>query len=738
MPRKLIAHRGSYKLVALSAREATLYIYGDIGKGWWSDTGIEALDVINALQGLQADTINVRIASDGGSVNEGLAIFNALRRHPARIVTYNDSIVASIASVIFCAGDERVMPRNTMAMLHGVMGDGGIGNAAQIRERADQIDQMSNVLVESYIAAVGEGQRASVTAMLVDGKDHYLTAEECLALGICTSVQEPLALAAIRRVDLSRLTSLPAAAAVFHLKEPAMNWKLIALALGLSVPNNAADSDLRSAIVTYLKLADTATDAEVEQAAEQALASRAAAVPPATPPTAVATPAAAVAAPGTPSSADRARGMLAAAMRGQESNARLVALQRQTDIEIAAGRDVNLDTLRTQLVDFAQSPAQPIAGRYSADVSFGEDQRDKRRVAAVSWLLARASVLKRGSDEARNMGANPFRGMNFADMARACLEDAGINTRGMNRHAMFAAAITNDVSDFPNIFENALHKTVIAGAAVAPTTWDKICKITSLSDFRPHIRYRSSSLGDLQLRNAEGEFVTIQLNDAERESITAKVRGGIVNVSREMLANDDLGIFTDLAMELGKASSRTREKALYVLLAQNAGFGPTLGDGVAMFHATHKNISASAGAPSVSTIDADRQLMAAQTDPSGNDVLDIAPSIWLGPKTLGSSVRVINLAQYDPDTPNKLQKPNAVVGAYDQIVDTARLTGTPWFSFADPNIEPMFEMGFVDGQQEPQLAMEEAFTQHGMKWRIVDEWGMAGVGFRGGVRNAGQ
>ncbi|MGH8429952.1 MAG: Mu-like prophage major head subunit gpT family protein, partial [Solimonas sp.] len=340
-------------------------------------------------------------------------------------------------------------------------------------------------------------------------------------------------------------------------------------------------------------------------------------------------------------------------------------------------------------------------------------------------------------DIAASLGGNPYRGMSIADLARACLEDAGVSVRGLNRHAIISNAITQSTSDFPNIFENALHKTLLAGFSIAPTTWDRVCKIGTLSDFRPHIRYRASSIGDLDVVQENGEYKTIALNDTERESIQAKSRGGIINVSREMLINDDMGVFSDLAMELGKSASRTREKALYVLLALNAGMGPLMGDGKALFHADHANISADPGAPSVSRIDKDRQQMASQKDPSGNDFVDIRPSIWLGPMALSGEVRIINNDQYDPDATNKLQRTNKARGTYSQVIDTPRLTGTPWFSLADPNAEPVLEMGFLDGEQTPQLATEEAFNQNGMKWRIADEWGLAAVGWRGALRNAG-
>ena len=94
--------------------EAEISINDNIG-GW----GITANDFIADMKDLgDVDTINVRISSGGGSIVEGNAIFNALKRHPAKIVTHIDSIAASMASVIAMAGDEVRMAANALFMIH--------------------------------------------------------------------------------------------------------------------------------------------------------------------------------------------------------------------------------------------------------------------------------------------------------------------------------------------------------------------------------------------------------------------------------------------------------------------------------------------------------------------------------------------------------------------------------------------------------------------------------------------
>ena len=67
-----------------------------------------------------ASEIRIYINSYGGSVFEGTAIYNQLKRHPAHKTVYVDGFACSIASVIAMAGDEVVMPRNTMMMIHNM------------------------------------------------------------------------------------------------------------------------------------------------------------------------------------------------------------------------------------------------------------------------------------------------------------------------------------------------------------------------------------------------------------------------------------------------------------------------------------------------------------------------------------------------------------------------------------------------------------------------------------------
>ena len=129
--------------------------------------------------------------------------------------------------------------------------------------------------------------------------------------------------------------------------------------------------------------------------------------------------------------------------------------------------------------------------------------------------------------------------------------------------------------------------------------------------------------------------------------------------------------------------------------------------------------------------------MASQLDVSGNDYLDLRPSVLVLPIGLGGSARSINEALYDPDTANKLQKPNVVNGLFSDIVDTPRITGNRRYLFADAMEAPVLEVAFLDGAQTPYLEVQNGFDVDGARYKVRLDYGVAAVDYRGAVTNAG-
>ena len=174
---------------AAEADAVDLYIYGDVESDyydWWRDETVEGNSAEKFRKALEehadAKQINIYINSYGGSVFEGTAIYNQLRRHSAHKTVYVDGFACSIASVIAMAGDEIVMPRNTMMMIHN-MWMCACGNAAELRKAADDLDTINAAGRQAYLAKAGDKLDEAKLTELMDAET-WLTAEQCIELGL--------------------------------------------------------------------------------------------------------------------------------------------------------------------------------------------------------------------------------------------------------------------------------------------------------------------------------------------------------------------------------------------------------------------------------------------------------------------------------------------------------------------------------------------------------------------------
>lgn len=386
----------------------------------------------------------------------------------------------------------------------------------------------------------------------------------------------------------------------------------------------------------------------------------------------------------------------------------------------------------------SQSPAPAPAP--NMHVTVGADETDKLRSVMIDGLALRSGQVKQDQFKAEQISAaRSFRGMTLLDVAKDSLLRSGMTLtqiNSMTKMDIVGRAITSSTSDFPVLLEGTIRRVLLANYQATADTWKRFCHIGSVSDFREHKRLRMGSFSRLDKLAENSEYKNKKIPDAEFESIAAETFGNTINVSRKMIINDDLNFIAQLGAMLGRAGARSIEIDVYAMLALNGGLGPVMEDGKTLFHADHKNI-ASGAALSSAAIDAMRVLMAQQMDPSGNDYLDIRPAIWLGPTASGSTARVINDAQYDPDTANKLQKPNSVRGLFRDIVDTPRISGTRFYTFADPAEESVLEVSFLDGVQDPYMETAEEFNVDGMKWKVRHDYATGAIGFRGAATNAG-
>ena len=357
--------------------------------------------------------------------------------------------------------------------------------------------------------------------------------------------------------------------------------------------------------------------------------------------------------------------------------------------------------------------------------------------AGVAPMIEQAAAAR---GETLRIDPGEFRGVRNVDLAREALSNMGVNIASRDpdaivREAMTArgAVITQTTSDFPVLFENAIHRTLQAAYAITPDTWSRFCGTGTVTDFRDHSRYLRGSFGALDNVNEAGEFKNKPIPDLAKEKIRATTKGNIINLSRQAIVNDDMEVFSGLAVDLGRAAKLTIEIDVYALLNSN----PLMNDNVALFHANHGNLAGTGAAPSMAAFDAIDAAMGAQKDISGNEYLEITPSVLLVPRGLRGAALTVNGSEYDPDAVNKLQKPNIVKGMFSDIVATQRITGTAYYAFADPNVAPAIEVVFLNGVTEPFTDSQDGWRVDGVEWKVRHDYGVGAVNYRSAYKQPG-
>lgn len=126
-----------------------VFIYEVIGYDWWSDSGVIAHEFVRDFAAITTPKILVRVNSPGGSVFDGVAIYNGIRSHPSEVTVRIEGIAASAASFIAMAGDRILMAPHSTMMIHDPW-SGVVGNASDMRAEADVLDKLGNTLASIY------------------------------------------------------------------------------------------------------------------------------------------------------------------------------------------------------------------------------------------------------------------------------------------------------------------------------------------------------------------------------------------------------------------------------------------------------------------------------------------------------------------------------------------------------------------------------------------------------------
>lgn len=410
----------------------------------------------------------------------------------------------------------------------------------------------------------------------------------------------------------------------------------------------------------------------------------------------------------------------------------------QANTPIAEVRKAVLDAMKTQNPTPAANPAAP-AGSHARGA---DHERESIKRGASAGILMRMGNLaaQKLSDEDKKLGQE-YRNMSLMDIATDCFERGdGGSARGLSKMEIVKRAMSSTQSDFPVIINDLMNKSLLANYQVQAKVWKQFCTTGTVSDFRPFHRIRGGEFGALLSLTEGGEYKKLKQKDGKMESIQVDTKGGIVDISRKMIINDDMQYFASITAQLGRSASYTVEKAVWALLAENGGLGPTMSDTKTLFHADHGNLIASGAAPSVAELQKMRNLFKRQKDVNNEVYISAMPEIGLAPHNLEDALNLVISAQFDPDATGQLNRPNLVNGLLKQVVGSPYLfdiSQTAYYMFADPNILPTIEVAFLNGQQDPFFEMEQGFDVDGIRYKARLDFGVGAIDWVGAVKNNG-
>jgi Mu-like prophage major head subunit gpT len=190
------------------------------------------------------------------------------------------------------------------------------------------------------------------------------------------------------------------------------------------------------------------------------------------------------------------------------------------------------------------------------------------------------------------------------------------------------------------------------------------------------------------------------------------------------MINDDRSGFSSIATRLGINARDEEALQVVALLESNTRAGPTLKDGVTLFHANHANVNGTPGAPDEAHLSAARLAMRKQTDSFGRRI-GVVPSVVLVPPDLETTVRKLLSTVQAAQTSN--------VNAFDDLdlVVESRLTAsaTRYYAVAR-NVEGLVIIR-LEGRAGPQVETEVDFDSKDLKFSVLHDFGVGFVDYRG-------
>lgn len=408
------------------------------------------------------------------------------------------------------------------------------------------------------------------------------------------------------------------------------------------------------------------------------------------------------------------------------SIARIAGLdQAWVDSQIDAEADA--DTARRAAFEALAKRSAPAIRTEQVRVEMGESQDEPalRARQMGEALYARINPRHELSEPARRYAyATPV------DMAKELLTLRGESTMGLSPASIVTRAL-HTTSDFPIILGDTVGRVLRDAYQAAPAGVRRLGRQTTARDFRAVNKIMLGEAPLLEKLNEHGEIKAGTMAEA-REAYKVETWARKIGITRQVLVNDDLGAFSDLARRMGQGAAETEARILVELLEANTGNGPKLSDNKTLFHADHGNKAGSGAAISDTTLSAAR--LALRTQKGVEDrTIRVTPKNLLVPPALETDAEkwLATVA------PAKAADVNPFSGSLSLVVEPRLTSATRWYVTADPGEIDGLEYAYLSGNEGPQVESRSGWDVDGVEIRVILDFGAGFVDHRGWFMNPG-
>ena len=388
---------------------------------------------------------------------------------------------------------------------------------------------------------------------------------------------------------------------------------------------------------------------------------------------------------------------------------------------------VDADSARRAAFEALASRSAPTIRTEQVRVEMGESQDDPalRARQMGEALYARINPRHDLSEPARRYAyATPV------DMAKELLTLRGESTMALSPATLVTRAL-HTTSDFPIILGNTVGRVLRDAYQAAPSGIRRLGRQTSARDFRSVNKIMLGEAPLLEKLNEHGEIKAGTMAEA-REAYKIETWAKKIGITRQVLVNDDLGAFSDLARRMGQGAAETEARILVTLLEANSGNGPTLSDTKALFHLDHGNKAGTGAVISDTTLSAARLALRTQKGIDGR-IIRVTPKNLLVPPAL-ETVAEKWLATIAPATAADV---NPFSGAMSLVVEPRLSSATRWYVTADPGEIDGLEFAYLSGNEGPQVESRSGWDVDGVEIRVILDFGAGFIDHRGRFQNAG-